>query len=154
VHTQQDKAQSACSIDLPLHPAEAGTRPVQLALHLNRPCLSFYWPSTCNQLMTPLHTAHASISVAALMYARALVMVLPALSVLYVLKTNVQIMMLVQMTQQAYGSGNHVIMLSCKWALILVLPAAAFFLKDAGANALQPDQSCCAWPKQNSMCLF
>ena len=101
--------------------------------------------------MTPLHTAHASISVAALMYARALVMVLPALSVLYVLKTNVQIMMLVQ---QAYGSGNHVIMLSCKWALILVLPAAAFFLKDAGANALQPDQSCCAWPKQNSMCLF
>ena len=97
VHTQQDKAQNACSIDLPLHPAEAGTRPVQLALHLNRPCLSFYWPSTCNRLMTPLHTAHAKIYVAALMYACAPVIVLPALSVLHALKTNVQIMIMLQM---------------------------------------------------------
>ena len=98
-HTRQDKAQSACSIDPPLHPAEAGKRPVQPAqhLHLPLPCFSFCWPSTCTRLMTPLHTAHAIVNVAALTYACGLLMVLPALCVLHVLKANAQILMMLQM---------------------------------------------------------
>jgi len=40
---------------------------------------------------------------------------------------------------QAYGCGSL-----CKWALMLVLPAAAFLVKNADANASEPDQSYCA----------
>ena len=49
VPTQQGKAQHVCSVDFPIHPAEAGTHPAPLAWHLGLPPLSSSClPSTCS----------------------------------------------------------------------------------------------------------
>ena len=66
--------------------------------------------------MTPLHTAGAKINAAALMCARGLVHMISALSALYVLKSNVHIMITLHMGAAGLCIWQSIQVCSCAGA--------------------------------------